>query len=55
MKVMQVAALLPDQYYSSYDRRCVGSNLLDADFREVSPNLLLLAFANLGNRLGPQS
>ena len=32
---MQVAVLLPDRYYSYYDRRCMGSNQLDADFREV--------------------
>ena len=33
--LFQVAALLPDQFDSMADHRCYGTNLLEADFREV--------------------
>jgi len=39
-RTVQVAALLPDQFYSYNDERCVGRNFLDADFREVGPAIL---------------
>ena len=35
-EITRVAALLPDLFYSSYDHRCMGSNLLEADLKEVS-------------------
>ena len=33
--LFQVAALLPDQFDSMADQHCYGTNLLEADFREV--------------------
>ena len=50
---MQVAVLLPDQYYSSHDHRCVGSNLLEADFREVSQLHFLIAKNKSLKKVGP--
>ena len=34
-KVVKVAVLLPDRYYSSREERCVGPGVLQADYREV--------------------
>ena len=37
-KVVKVAALLPDRYYSGREQRCVGPGVLQADYREVTLN-----------------
>ena len=45
-EITRVAALLPDLFYSSYDHRCMGSNLLEADLKEVSLFFRATSFPN---------